>query len=169
MWRSHSACAQVEVLAHRAGPLECREAGARLATSVALRDLNLDLPASDGRRTEVVANGLPLWRGVPIAIDTKKTQSGAAVRCAQAVTGRRGLRNKQRSANAAPTPSCAAGSPARAVPPRGFRAGGRRAWRGCSWFVPTAGAGPRRGTGTVECGKWPLDGHGHGQQRRGCL
>ena len=71
-----SACAQVGVLAQRAGPLErvaariCREAGARVATSVALRDLNLDAPATDGRRIEVVANGLPLWQGAQIAVDT---------------------------------------------------------------------------------------------------
>ena len=71
-----TACAQVGVLAHRAGPLEraaariCREAGARVAASVALRDLNVDVPATDGRRIEVVANGLPLWRGAQIAVDT---------------------------------------------------------------------------------------------------
>ena len=61
------ACAQVGVLARRAGPLDqaaariCREAGARVAAHVALRDLNLDVPAADGRRIEVVANGLPIW------------------------------------------------------------------------------------------------------------
>ena len=55
-----SACAQVGALARRAGPLEraaariCKEAGARVATNVALRDLNLDVPAADGRRIEVV-------------------------------------------------------------------------------------------------------------------
>ena len=38
----------------------CREAGARVATNVFLRDLNLDVPTEDGRRIEVVANGLPL-------------------------------------------------------------------------------------------------------------
>ena len=71
-----SACAQVGVLAHRAGPLEraaariCREAGARVATYVALRDMNLDAPATDGRRIEVVANGLHVWRGAQIAVDT---------------------------------------------------------------------------------------------------
>ena len=47
-----------------------RFAGARVATNVALRELNLDAPATDGRRIEVVANGLPLWRGAQIAIDT---------------------------------------------------------------------------------------------------
>ena len=71
-----SACAQVGVLARRAGPLEraaariCREAGARVATNVSLRDLNLDLPAADGRRIEVVANNLPIWQGAQIAVDT---------------------------------------------------------------------------------------------------
>ena len=70
-----SACAQVGVLAKRAGPLEqaaariCREAGARVAAHVALRDLNLDVPAADGRRVEVVANGLPIWQGAQIAVD----------------------------------------------------------------------------------------------------
>ena len=70
-----SACAQVGVLARRAGPLEraaariCKEPGARVASHVALRDLNLDVPASDGRRFEVVANGLPLWQGAQVAVD----------------------------------------------------------------------------------------------------
>ena len=35
-----------------------------------LRDLNLDLPAADGRRIEVVANNLPIWQGAKIAVDT---------------------------------------------------------------------------------------------------
>ena len=71
-----SACVQVGVLARRAGPLERaaarigREAGARVATNVSLRDLNLDLPAADGRRIEVVANNLPMWQGAQIAVDT---------------------------------------------------------------------------------------------------
>ena len=71
-----SACAQVGVLAHRAGPLEraaariCREAGAQVATHVALHDMNLDAPATDGRRLEVVANGLHVWRGAQVAVDT---------------------------------------------------------------------------------------------------
>ena len=72
MYGDHrSACAQVGVLARRAGPLEraaariCKEAGARVASHVALRDV----PASDGRRIEVVANGLPLWQGAQVAVD----------------------------------------------------------------------------------------------------
>ena len=34
------------------------------------RDLNLDVPPTDGRRIEVVANSLVLWQGAQIAVDT---------------------------------------------------------------------------------------------------
>ena len=63
------------VLTRRAGPLEraaariCKEARARVASHVVVRDLNLDVPAGDGRRIEVVANGLPIWQGAQIAVD----------------------------------------------------------------------------------------------------
>ena len=55
-----AACPTAGVLVRRACPLEraaariCREAGARVATNVFLRDLNLGLPLTDGRRLEVV-------------------------------------------------------------------------------------------------------------------
>ena len=48
----------------------CREAGARVAWYVSLRDMNLDEPITDERRIEVVANGLPLWHGAQVAVDT---------------------------------------------------------------------------------------------------
>ena len=56
--------------AQRAGPenawlatLCCSHTSpARVAMHVALRDMNLDVSATDGRRIEVVANGLPIWR-----------------------------------------------------------------------------------------------------------
>ena len=48
----------------------CREAGARVAENVLLRDLNLDAPVLDDRRLEVVANALPIWGGVQVAVDT---------------------------------------------------------------------------------------------------
>ena len=48
----------------RAAARACYEAGARVATNVALRDLNLGVPISDGRRLEVVANGLPAFGGI---------------------------------------------------------------------------------------------------------
>ena len=71
-----AACSNAGVLGPRGFPLEkiaakiCREAGARVAENVFLRDLNLDAHPLDGRRLEVVANGLPLWHGAQIAIDT---------------------------------------------------------------------------------------------------
>ena len=58
-----SACTQVGLLARRAGLFEraaartCKEAGSRLPSHVALRDLNLDVPAGDKRPIDVVANG----------------------------------------------------------------------------------------------------------------
>ena len=47
-----------------------REAGARVGWNVLVRDLNLDEPVLDARRIEVVANGLPLWHGVQLAVDS---------------------------------------------------------------------------------------------------
>ena len=106
---------RVGVLAHRAGPLEraaarvCREARARVAASTALRDMNLDLAASgDARRIEVVANGLPIWRGVQVAVDTTlvspvqrgKLAPGATL-CLDSPS------NRQQHASAAPTLSSA--------------------------------------------------------------
>ena len=47
-----------------------REAGAEVREHVFLRDTALDnIDPSDGRRIEVVASGLPIARGIPIAID----------------------------------------------------------------------------------------------------
>ena len=69
-----TACATSGVLATRALPLEhavarvCREAGARVARHVRLADMNLDVPVSDERRIEVVANVLPLWHGSQLAL-----------------------------------------------------------------------------------------------------
>ena len=72
-----SACAQAGVLRSRGVPLEkaaarvCREAGARVTTNTRLMDLNIDnIQRQDDRRIEVIANGLPLWGGVQLAIDT---------------------------------------------------------------------------------------------------
>ena len=63
-----SACPIVDNLARRVVPLErawarvCREAGATVLQNYYLRELNLEehLRADDGRRLEVVADGLPL-------------------------------------------------------------------------------------------------------------
>ena len=41
----------------------CQEAGARVARNVRLAYMKRDVPVSDGRRVEVIANGLALWHG----------------------------------------------------------------------------------------------------------
>ena len=52
-------------------PRVCREASARVTTNTRLMDLNIDnIQRQDDRRIEVIANGLPLWGGVQLAIDT---------------------------------------------------------------------------------------------------
>ena len=50
----------------------CREGGARVTTNMFVRGLDLDVPnaARDGRRLEVVVDGLPLFGGVQLAMDT---------------------------------------------------------------------------------------------------
>ena len=59
----------------RSGKCRCRvqrEGGARVTTNVLVGDLDLEVPnaARDGRRLEVVADGLPLFGGVQLTIDT---------------------------------------------------------------------------------------------------
>ena len=55
-----AACPTAGVLCARSAPLEsaaarvCREAGARVASNVLLRDMNIDAPALDARRIEVL-------------------------------------------------------------------------------------------------------------------
>ena len=72
-----AACAVAGVLGRRGFPLEvaaaqvCREAGARVTTNVHVRDMDLAVFNNlDGRRLEVVADGLTLWQGAQLAIDT---------------------------------------------------------------------------------------------------
>ena len=72
-----SACARAGILGYRGYPMEsvmariCREAGARVRTNVMVRDLDLGaFNHLDGRRLEIIADGLPLWRGAQLAIDT---------------------------------------------------------------------------------------------------
>ena len=54
----------------RAAARICREAGATVSTNVLVRDLNTHTTQHDDRRIEVIANGLPLWNGCQIAVDT---------------------------------------------------------------------------------------------------
>ena len=48
----------------------CREAGARVRENQLVRELNIATSQIDGRRIEVIANGLPLWGGKQLVIDT---------------------------------------------------------------------------------------------------
>ena len=70
-------CSRAGVLGRRgfavesAGARICREAGARVSTNVFVRDLDLDAPnVHDARRLEIIAEGLPLFGGAQLAIDT---------------------------------------------------------------------------------------------------
>ena len=72
-----AACSRAGVLGRRGFALEsaaariCREAGGRVTTNVFVRDLDVAVPnALDGRRLEVVADGLPLFAGAQLAVDT---------------------------------------------------------------------------------------------------
>ena len=49
----------------------CREAGVRVSTNLHVRDMDLtEFNNLDGRRLEVVADGLTLWQGAQLAMDT---------------------------------------------------------------------------------------------------
>ena len=69
-----AACHVAGVLGRRGmlwNALLCREAGARVTTNMFVRDMDLGhFNALDARRLEVVADGLTLWRGAQLAIDT---------------------------------------------------------------------------------------------------
>ena len=54
----------------------CREAGGRVTTNVPVRNLDLVGPGvEDNRRLEVVADGLPLFGGAQLAIDTTEVSA----------------------------------------------------------------------------------------------
>ena len=106
-----AACAQAGVLGRRGFALEsvaariCREGGARVTTNVMVRDLDLGVPnIADGRRLEVVADGLSLFGGAQLALDTTmvsplhcdgSSRRGAAERDGVALTEAR--RRKERT------------------------------------------------------------------------
>ncbi len=68
-----AACSRAGVLGSRGFSVEsaaarvCREAGARVSLNVFVRDLDLPVAQEDGRRLEVIADGLPLFGGVQLA------------------------------------------------------------------------------------------------------
>ena len=72
-----SACAVAGALGRRGFPLEnasariCREAGGRVRTNVYVQDMDLGVVNQfDTRRLEVVVDGLPLFQGAQLAVDT---------------------------------------------------------------------------------------------------
>ena len=68
-----AACSRAGVLGRGVCSRECgcREGGARVATNLIVRDMDLMAPnVHDGRRLEVVADGLPLFGSVQLAVDT---------------------------------------------------------------------------------------------------
>ena len=106
-----ASCARAGVLGRRGYALEsaaarvCREAGAHVTTNVLVRDLDLGAPEATGaRRLEVVADGLPLFGGAQLAVDTTlvsalhcdgSARAGAADRDGVALTMAR--RRKERT------------------------------------------------------------------------
>ena len=108
-----AACPRAGLLARRGFAVEmaaakvCREAGARVTTNVLVCDLDLGVPhpALDGRRLEVVAEGLPLFGGVQLALDTTlvspvradgTARPGAAQRDGVALVSARSLKERTR-------------------------------------------------------------------------
>ena len=47
----------------------CREAGATVRCNAKLREMNVDVAASDERAMEVLASKLPLYHGAQLAVD----------------------------------------------------------------------------------------------------
>ena len=92
-----AACPRSGLLRAKGGPVEraaariCREAGATVALNVLVRDLNVNPVRQDDRRIEVIANGLPLWGGAQLAVDTTLvsplTAAGAPRRAGGRTTG----------------------------------------------------------------------------------
>ena len=72
-----AACARAGVLGQRGFAIEsvvariCREAGGRVRTNVMVRDLDMGIHlAGDARRLDVVVDGLPLFSGRQLAVNT---------------------------------------------------------------------------------------------------
>ena len=101
--RHRSACAKVGILAARGAPAEvcaariCREAGARVRENQLLRDLNVEVPAGDTRKIEVIANGLSLWGGRQLAVDTTVVSALTGRGCARGATAGTALKEARRA------------------------------------------------------------------------
>ena len=60
----------------------CREAGATVRLNAKLRDMNINVPATDERAIEVVASGLEMNHGAQLAVDI--TVRSAVTSCGRA-------------------------------------------------------------------------------------
>ena len=91
-----ASCTRTGALGRRGFALEsaaarvCREAGGRVTTNVMVRDLDLPvLNATDSRPWEVVVDGLPLFGGSQLAVDTTLVCSSLRRFTSQWVCGHR--------------------------------------------------------------------------------
>ena len=66
----HRAACQQAFWARAARLLNKQPPGSAVKAARGLRDMNFDVPLADSRRIEVLANGLPLWQGAQVAVDT---------------------------------------------------------------------------------------------------
>ena len=70
-----ASCPRSGLLKRRSRPIEkiwariLREAGARIRENVSLHEAGVAVDVQDGRNIEIVAAGLPIHQGVPLAID----------------------------------------------------------------------------------------------------
>ena len=72
-----AACAVVGVLGRRGFSVEsaaarvCREAGGRVSTNIRIQDMDIAMPNNiDERRVEILVDGLQLFHGAQLAVDT---------------------------------------------------------------------------------------------------
>ena len=99
-----AACSRAGVLGRRGFAVEsigariCREGGARVATNVHVRDLDILAPeVQDGRRIEIIAEGLPLFGGAQLAVDMSPRAWAARVDGVALRTARRRKEQAERS------------------------------------------------------------------------
>ena len=70
-----ASCNTTGLLKRRSVPIErvwsrvLKEGGARVREHVTLRDAGVPVPIDDRRQIEIIATGLPMEHGVPIAVD----------------------------------------------------------------------------------------------------
>ena len=160
-----AACPVAGVLGPRGAPLEraaawvCREGGARVATNAFLRDMNVDVPLADSRRIEGLANGLPLWQGAQVAVDTTFV-SPVSSAGADRIPGKAAMDARRRKRQTT-YPELLAARRCRLV-----ALGGPAAWlpRRRAQRRPASGRQRGRQPATVgrACWRWPRSGPWHG-------